>query len=447
MRRKKYLSIGSSLRILLIILACTLSQEVTSNKRVSVESSPGSIYHLMKKVADWQLDSISKNGWSHQELDWTNGALYTGLWKFGEIANDKRYYTFLKENVGEKFNWMLQTDSKRYNADYYCVGQMYCRLCQIYKDPKMIADLKSLADTLIARPHIESLEFSGGKKSREWIWCDALFMAPPSLALLAKVTADIRYMDICDKLWWRTTEYLYDKDAHLYFRDSQYFTRKEKNGKKVFWSRGNGWVMGGLVKVIEFMPKDYPDRERWVTLYKEMAVTIAGLQQPDGAWHASLLDPDSFPDKETSGTGFFCYALAWGINHGLLDAKTYSPIVWKAWQVLAGCVHPSGKLGYVQKIGAAPDKVSYDDTEVYGVGAFLSAGSEVIKMTFGNRLFRPDLSVTNTEGTPQTLGYLLSQSHQSKRGVKNYQNVLDGEKMTVSSVVAGGTTLYLKAIK
>ena len=156
MRRKNYSYIGSSLRILLLISACTLSQEVTSKKRVSFESSPGSIYQLMKKVADWQLDSIRKNGWSHQALDWTNGALYTGLWKFGEIANDMRYYKFLKENVGEKFNWMLQTGSRRYNADYYCVGQSYSRLYEIYKDPKMIADLKSLADTLISRPLIQN---------------------------------------------------------------------------------------------------------------------------------------------------------------------------------------------------------------------------------------------------------------------------------------------------
>jgi rhamnogalacturonyl hydrolase YesR len=431
----------------MIISSFTFSQEITSDKRVSREFSPDSIFHLIKKVADWQLDSIRKNGWSHPERDWTNGALYTGLLKFGEIANDVRYYKFLKENVGEKYNWMLQTDSRRYHADYYCVGQMYSRLYQIYKDPKMIADLKSLADTLIARPHMGSLEFSGEKKSLEWVWCDALFMAPPALTMLASVIGEKKYMDICDKLWWRTTDYLYDKDAHLYFRDSQYFTEKEKNGKKVFWSRGNGWVMGGLVKVIEIMPKDYPERERWVTLYKEMAVTIAGLQQADGSWHASLLDPASFPEKETSGTGFFCYALAWGINHGLLDAKTYSPIVWKAWLALAGCVHPEGKLGYVQQIGAAPDKVSYDDTEVYGVGAFLSAGSEMIEMAMGNRKFKPDLSLTNTEGTPQTLGDLLSSLHQDKKGVKTYRNILTGEKMTVSSDIAGATTIYLKAVR
>ena len=40
-------------------------------------------------------------------------------------------------------------------------------------------------------------------------------------------------------------------------------------------------------------------------------------------------------------------------------------------------VLPDGKLGYVQRVGAAPGDTSADETEVYGVGAFLLAGSEV----------------------------------------------------------------------
>src|SRR5690606_29602915 len=108
---------------------------------------------------------------------------------------------------------------------------------------------------------------------------------------------------------------------HLYYRDSRYFHQKEKNGEKVFWSRGNGWVMGGLAKVLENMPADYPDRQKWIRLFQDMAKKIATLQQPDGTWHASLLDPASYPVTELSGTGFYCYALAWGLIHDLLDKK------------------------------------------------------------------------------------------------------------------------------
>jgi len=60
-----------------------------------------------------------------------------------------------------------------------------------------------------------------------------------------------------------------------------------------------------------------------------MADRILSLQQEDGLWRASLLDPDSYPGGEVSGSGFFCYALAWGINNKLLDRDTYLPAVKK----------------------------------------------------------------------------------------------------------------------
>ncbi len=349
-------------------------------RELSDRSAADSISTMMKRVADWQIDSIRRNGWRHPQRDWTNGALYAGLLATAEATDNEAYYTFMKEEVGDRFDWKLEEGRRRFHADFYCVGQLYTRLYEKYGDRRMIADLQVLADTLLARPHTESLEWKNNIGLREWAWCDALFMGPPPLAMLARVTGNQAYLDLVDKLWWKTTDYLYDPDEHLYFRDGSFLGKREQNGAKIFWSRGNGWVMGGLVRVLENMPADYPTRDRWISLYKDMASRVASLQQADGSWHASLLDPTSYPIKETSGTGFFAYALAWGINQGILDAKVYAPTVWKAWDALVTSVHPSGKLGYVQPIGAAPKAVSSDQTEVYGVGAFLLCGREMLKM-------------------------------------------------------------------
>ncbi len=347
----------------------------------TAQYAPDSVYRVMKKVADWQLSHFYPNEEPEHSLgDWTNCALYTGILAFGKIANDTSYDTRLRA-VGTALDWQLSHGDDRYFADNYCIGQMYASMYRMHQQPHMIADLVSLADTLLARPHTESLEWKRHVSWREWAWCDALFMGPPPLAFLASVTHQRKYLDLADALWWKTTDYLYDPHEHLYFRDSRFFGQRETNGKKIFWSRGNGWVMSGLVRMLDNMPADYPDRGRWVRLYRDMARTIASLQQPDGTWSSSLLNPNAYPDKETSGTGFYCYALAWGINHGLLSRHTYEPVVRKAWDGLTSSVHPDGKLGFVQEIGAAPGKVGYDDTEVYGVGAFLLAGTEVMRMT------------------------------------------------------------------
>jgi hypothetical protein len=205
-------------------------------------------------------------------------------------------------------------------------------------------------------------------------------MAPPAWARLTTATGDEKYLNFAVTNWWRTTDYLYDTNEHLFFRDSTYFNKREANGQKVFWSRGNGWVMGGLVRVLQFLPMNSPERPRFEKLFSEMAEKILTCQQPDGLWRASLLDPDSYPLKETSGSGFYTYALAWGVNQGLLDRAKFEPAVRKAWTALVACVDADGKLTHVQPIGADPKKFADDSTEVYGTGAFLIAGSEVYRM-------------------------------------------------------------------
>ncbi|HLX90832.1 MAG TPA: DUF4861 family protein, partial [Puia sp.] len=229
--------------------------------------------------------------------------------------------------------------------------------------------------------HQESLEWKNNIADREWAWCDALFMGPPALAYLYTTSGEIRYLDLADSLWWKTTDYLYDKDEHLYYRDSRYFTQRESNGKKMFWSRGNGWVMAGAVRMLENMPDTYPDRPRLIRLYRAMAAKIKSLQCADGTWHTSLLDSAAYPNKETSGTAFYCYAFAWGINHGLLRREEYLQTVSKAWSALAQSVHEDGMLGYVQKIGDRPGSTDMNSTQAYGVGAFLLAAKQIVMLS------------------------------------------------------------------
>ncbi|NLR80247.1 glycoside hydrolase family 88 protein [Chitinophaga eiseniae] len=330
----------------------------------------------MEKVASWQWRHITEQGWNHAPTDWTNGAMYAGMMSLAQVTGRSFFVDRLLQ-VGRDNEW--NTGPDRFFADEYCVGQLYAQLYSVYKDPVMIDRFRKLADSIVAQPHTESLEWKNGIHHREWAWCDALFMGPPALAYLSTATGDPRYLETADKLWWKTTDFLYNKQDSLYYRDGSYIGKKEKNGTNVYWSRGNGWVMGGLVRMLDNMPAGYAGKARFQELYKQLAYRIAALQTADGTWHASLLDPANYPAKETSGTGFYVYALMWGVNNGLLPEKEFMPVIQKGWQGLVGCVHPNGKLGFVQEIGAAPGKATADDTEVYGVGAFLLAGSELIK--------------------------------------------------------------------
>jgi len=267
------------------------------------------------------------------------------------------------------------------------------QLYGIFRNPAYIRDFKNMADTLMLKPHQESLAWVNKIHLREWAWCDALYMGPPALAFLTEATGDQSYLNTAVKLWWKSSRHLYDEQEHLFFRDSRYFDKREKNGAKVFWSRGNGWVLAGLARLLSTMPDSNKEKGQLVKQYKEMAARIISLQQADGSWHASLLDPQTYPSKETSGTALFCYALCWGINAHILAYDEFHPAVSKAWNMLRTAVHPNGMLGYVQQKGVSPDMVNYNATDVYGVGAFLLAGTEMLKLKLS---YLPDVFLVDT---------------------------------------------------
>lgn len=334
---------------------------------------PSVIRTVMRQAGQWQIDNPS----SHQRWDWTQAPFYTGLYALHQTDPSGDWLAEL-ETLGKATDWSL--GPRPYMADDHAVGQAWIQASLALNKPayrtKTITGLRDF----VAQPHNESLLWVNSIHDREWAWCDSLFMGPPALALAHKATDNDAYLSKLDRLWWKTKDYLYDEEEHLYFRDSRYFEPREKNGEKVFWSRGNGWVYGGLARVLDFTPEDWVARPRFEAHFKEMSARLIELQQPDGYWRSSLLDPASYPAPETSGTGFFTYGLAWGINHGLLDEATYLPHVKKGWEALARQVDANGRLGHVQQVGQDPRSVQPTDTEVYGVGAFLLAGSEVIQL-------------------------------------------------------------------
>jgi unsaturated rhamnogalacturonyl hydrolase len=327
---------------------------------------------VMQAAADWQLAHPS----AHPPYDWTQAAFYTGVMALSSVSDNPTYFAAMKA-MGEKNQW--RPGLRPGHADDYAVLATYAQIYQREPDKAMLAPAVALFGFLASRKYDEPLLFGGGIENRELAWCDALFMGPPAMSAVAVATGDRKYLDLADRLWWKTTAYLYDTGEKLYFRDSRYFEQREKNGKKVFWSRGNGWVIAGLARLLQDLPSDYPTRARYEALFVEMAAAVKAAQSPDGYWRSSLLDPDSRPNPETSGTGFFTYALAWGINHKLLDRAAYAPAVARGWAALVKAVHPDGMLGWVQQIGAEPGSATGDSTEVYGTGALLMAGAEIVK--------------------------------------------------------------------
>jgi rhamnogalacturonyl hydrolase YesR len=321
------------------------------------------IRNAARKVADWQLAQVEQKF----NQQWTFAALYDGMLAASKTTGDPRYNGAMVR-MAQRFDWKL-LNNRFPHADDMALGQSYMDLYMQTHDPLRMADTREVMDQLLVRKDDPSKLL--------WWWCDALFMAPPVLARISAATEDRRYLDYMDREWWQTSASLYDPAEHLYFRDSRYFTQKQQNGQKVFWSRGNGWVMGAFAKVLEVMPADYPSREKYIAQYKQMAERIAFIQGKDGLWRSGLLDPSAYDLPEVSGSAFFTYSLAWGINHGVLDRAKFAPVVERAWAGMLSHIYADGRLGSIQPIDGQPGKFKPSASYVYGVGGFLLAASEV----------------------------------------------------------------------
>ena len=366
-------------KIFLLIVLISLSTQV------GFAQSPFKIKNIkktMEKATFWQL-----NNPKHKTYDWTNGAFYAGVFASYETTkNEKIFKTMLADF--DKVDW--RPGLRLTHADDHAISQTYIDMARVLEAKGENAWKQMNPTRVMFEDFIDFDYVSRDKRKRDvitWWWCDALFMGPPALVKYANYAEDERFFAFSDQLFEETVDLLWDEEAHLFARDIDYLwngnekDKKEANGEKIFWSRGNGWVMGGIARTLEELPQDYPKRAMYEDIFKKMAYKIVSIQQRDGLWRASLLDPDSYPGGETSGSGFYCYALAWGINNGLLDKKDFEKPVRRAWKSLYKVVQKDGKVGWVQPIGQDPRKnFGPDSWEVYGTGSFLLAGSEMVKL-------------------------------------------------------------------
>jgi len=356
----------------IIIVTFLLSAIIAKAQEITGQS----VLQVADKVFNYQqAHPTDKALWK-----WEYGAYYSGVFDLYRVNPEIKYLKGMVD-MGEEYKWSIRP--RPYDANVLAIGHMYLGLYEILKDPKMIDKTAYCLDAAFDRsPREPDVTFDGNKYWWSWwSWCDALFMAPPTFALYAKISGEQKYLDKMHELWMITYEYLYDKEEKLYFRDDRFFKEKSPNGKKIFWSRGDGWVMGGLVKVLQAMPENYKHYPFYLNLYKEMSQKIMSIQTKEGYWTSNLADPKHYGGKETSGTAFFCYALAWGINNKILSGDDYRQCVLKSWDMLVSCVNEEGMLGYVQQVGDSPAEILPTHTEAYGSGAFLMAASEVYKLT------------------------------------------------------------------
>lgn len=394
------------------------------------EPKAADIVAAIDRTITWQLAHPSGT----PLRDWVIAPLYDGLIQ-AALATGKPQYLAPVLRMGKQSGWTL--GSRGRFADDHAVGHAWLDVYLMNRQrTERLAPIQAQMSEIADHPITEKLVYHhtpatpGVSFVDRWTWSDALYMGPPVFARLYTATGDSKYLDHLDREYRATVDHLYDRTEHLFYRDANFIEQRTPRGKKVFWSRGNGWVYAALPQILEHMPAADPRRRYYEDLFRDMTIGILKAQQPDGLWRPSLLDPDEVPIGETSGSGFFVYGLAWGINHGLLDRRQTWPALKRGWAGLMTRVRPDGHVGYVQPIGSAPRPehaylsvmpdgtrvlapqvprvLSATSTQDYGTGAFLLAASEMLRTLGAARpvdrpalLVRAEALLAREDGKPR----------------------------------------------
>ncbi|MCU0429290.1 MAG: glycoside hydrolase family 88 protein, partial [Cytophagaceae bacterium] len=347
-----------------------------SGIHLSAQNLPtkAAIIDRMKFVNDYFLSLQGTNMGGNM---WARSVYYTGNMACYYTTGDQKY---LDQSFrwAETYGWrMYGDDPLTRDADMQCCSQTYIELYNINPSRANISHVRTNIDNLMSTNVIS-----------DWSFVDRMYMAMPIFAQLGVLTGNTAYHDRMYAMFSDTKDRrrLFEDTTGLWWRDPGVRPpHLTPNGKHEHWSRGNGWSIGAITRVLKILPANSPYRAAYVDVLRSMAAGLRKVQRPDGFWNVSLEDPNEFPGPETSGTVFFIYGIAYGINEGILDRATYLPVVERAYNAIWNtAIQSDGRLGYVQGPGVRPSDaqpVTNRTTTDYAVGAFLLASAEIYKLT------------------------------------------------------------------
>lgn len=376
----------------IIISASVLS--VVQSKPLPIQDSISAKMTFVNKhfVKRWPTAGMNNfDGGGHSTVIWTRATYIEGLMALYRTTLDTACYNYAVRWGSFAYTangaWCGRGSLSASNADDQCCGQGFIELylCDTAQTVRQAFIATNFANILTSAA------------VNYWTWVDALHMAMPVWAKLGVIKKDTRYFDRMYNLYNYTKASIkcYDTTTHLWFRDINFVppvaaAYATPHGLNCYWSRGNGWIMMALVRVLDVLPATDTHRAEYIKIVQEMAAALKPIQRADGFWNVDLGDSANYPGPEITGTSMFTYGIAWGINHGILDSATYKPVVTRAWTgMMDSCIHPMADtvvLGFVQGSGDRPSssqpvtyarQPNFDD---YAVGALLLAGSEVYKL-------------------------------------------------------------------
>jgi unsaturated rhamnogalacturonyl hydrolase len=154
-------------------------------------------------------------------------------------------------------------------------------------------------------------------------WTDDMFMMAAILSRSGRMPGRERDLDHLASMLLSYARRLQREDGiFVHFTDG-----------RIAWGRGNGFASLGLTEALTSLPAKHQARAQLLECYRRHLNGMKAMQAPDGMWRQVVDEPGAY--REESVTAMTLTAMSRGIRLGWVDAKTYRPVVERAWRALA----------------------------------------------------------------------------------------------------------------
>jgi unsaturated rhamnogalacturonyl hydrolase len=294
---------------------------------------------------------------------------------------------------------------KGYKADAHSLddiemGRAVLLVYRVTQQPKYYKAAKFVHDQLAAQPRTASGGYWHKQIYPNQMWLDGAYMAEPFRAEYAATFQEPGDFDDIAKQLLLMDAHIRDPKTglmkHGWDESKQMKWADAKTGlSPEVWARAMGWYAMALVDVLDWYPKDHPQRAALITaLNRTMAAVVKYQDAATGLWW-QVMDKGERKGNytEASASSMFVYALAKGVRRGYLP-QSYEANTRRGWEgiqkafvstgpdgltVLNGTVKVGGLGGTLYRSGTFDYYVSEKTiaNDAKGIGAFLLAGSEM----------------------------------------------------------------------
>ena len=266
--------------------------------------------------------------WNYEQ-----GLVLEAFYRMWKLSGDEKYYSYLKKNI----DYYVEPDGniktyniEDYNLDNIAPGRVLLHLFSITGEEKY----KKAADILIRQLQNQPRTGEGGfwhkKRYPYQMWLDGLYMAEPFYTEYAVMFNKPEYFDDISNQFLLIKKHSKDEKTGLYYHGWDE-SRNQKWADSIsglspnFWGRSIGWLMMGLVDVLDNFPNDRPDRKTLEAMFVNLSESLMNFRDTNKKLWYQIVDQAGREGNyiETSSSLMIIYSFAKGANKKYLPQKYF----------------------------------------------------------------------------------------------------------------------------